>query len=151
MCSMTYVRATETDLPFIIETYEENIDALHGVYRIYDEWKKLFSDEQSRYYIVYRENAVAWFRIDLQDEQFWLGMIHVKPIYHRQGIGKYILSVVEDMAREEGFEQVGIHVTEDNTVARRLYTALGYCVTEIGPCTTADAKERVGYTFKKKI
>jgi len=151
MINITYVRASEMDLPFIIETYEENIDALHGVHRTYDEWKNLILNKQSKYYIVYRENAVAWFRIDLLEEQLWLGMIQVKPVYHHQGIGKYILSVVEDMAREEGFKQVGIHVTEDNTVARRLYTSLGYCLTEIGPCTTADAKERVGYTFKKKI
>lgn len=28
-------------------------------------------------------------------------------------------------------------------------SSAGYAVTEIGPCTTADGAERVGYTFEK--
>ena len=151
MEDMTYVAATENDLPFIMETYDENIGALHGAYRNYDTWKTLFLDRHSKYYIVYKQTPVAWFRIDLEDGEFWLGMLQVKPIYHRQGIGKYILSIIEDMARKEGFRKVGIHTTEDNIAARALYIFAGYCVTEIGPCTTADSQERVGYTFQKEI
>lgn len=151
MWDMTYVVATENDLPFIIETYNENIGALHGACRSYDTWKNLLLDKQSKYYVVYRQTAVAWFRIDLADDEFWLGMLQIKPVYHRQGIGKYILSVIEEMARKEGFQKVGIHTTEDNIAARNLYTSAGYCVTEIGPCTTADSRERVGYTFQKEI
>ena len=78
-------------------------------------------------------------------------MLQVKPISHREGIGKFILSVIEEMAREEGFQKVGIHTTEDNIAARALYASAGYSVTEIGPCTTADSHERIGYTFQKEI
>lgn len=38
-----------------------------------------------------------------------------------------------------------------NLPARALYLSAGYTVTEIGPCTTADGIERVGYTFQKEI
>ena len=149
MTDMVYSVATEKDLPFIIETYNENIDALHGAYKDYDAWEKLISASDSRYYVVYHGHPVAWFRVDLEEDGFWLGMLQVRPCYHHQGIGKYVLTTVETMARKEGFQKVGIHTTEDNTAARSLYTSAGYFVTEIGPCTTADLQERVGYTFIK--
>ena len=59
--------------------------------------------------------------------------------------------VIEKIAKESGYQKIGIHTTEDNTAARTLYLSAGYTVTEIGPCTTADGKERVGYTFQKEI
>lgn len=148
---MKYLLATEEDLGFIIETYNENIESLHGACRDFDSWKKLLSDKKSVYYIVYERKPVAWFRIDFETDELWLGMLQVKPAYHRQGIGKYILSVVEGLAEKEGFRKIGIHTTEDNLTARALYLSAGYEVTEIGPCTTADGKERVGYTFEKEI
>ena len=47
--------------------------------------------------------------------------------------------------------EIGIHTTKDNIIARALYLSAGYTVTEIGSCTTADGRERVGYTFQKEI
>ena len=78
-------------------------------------------------------------------------MLQVNPTYHRKSVGKYILLVVEDIARKRGLKKVDIHTTEDNIAARALYLSADYLVTEIGPCTTADGKKRVGYTFQKVI
>lgn len=143
--------ATESDIAFISEVYEENIAALHGSFRTYETWQELLSDCNTIYYNVYAPEPVGWFRIDLSDEMLWLGMLQVKPAHQRKGIGKYVLSVIEDMAREKGLPKIGIHTTEDNAAARALYASAGYTVTEIGPCTTADGAERVGYTFQKEI
>ncbi len=148
---MKYAIATEDDLKFIQETYDENLTSLHGVYRDIDTWKKLLMDEKNKYYVVCMQERVAWFRMDFEEDELWLGMLQVKPAYHRQGIGRYILSVVEELAVNEGLRKVGIHTTEDNLAARALYLSEGYEVTEIGPCTTADGKERIGYTFEKEI
>lgn len=143
--------ATEKDIPFINETYNDNINSLHGTHRDNVVWKKLLSDENYVYYVVRTTKSVAWFRLDLSENELWLGMLQVKPIYHRKGIGKYILSVVEDIAKEKGYKKIGIHTTEDNIAARNLYLSAGYEVTEIGPCTTADGEERLGYTFQKEL
>ena len=151
MEKLAYFPATEKDIAFINETYEENIDSLHGAHRDMDTWKKLLADKNSAYYVVYADRPVAWFRIDMEDGELWIGMLQVKPVYQRRGVGKYILSVAEDMAREKGCHKIGIHTTEDNTAARTLYLLAGYAITEIGPCTTADGKERVGYTLQKEI
>ena len=107
--------------------------------------------KEHTYYIVKAESPVAWFRIDLEDGGFWLGMLQVKPACQRMGIGRYVLAAIESMARETGYTKVGIHTTEDNLPARALYHSAGYRVTEIGPCTTADGVDRVGYTFHKEL
>lgn len=143
--------ATEKDIVFINEVYHENIESLHGANRTQEAWKPLLEKPEHAYYIVSAEKAVAWFRTDVEDGGFWLGMLQVKPMYHRQGIGKYILSVAEAIAKEGGYKKLGIHTTEDNLAARALYLSAGYAVTEIGPCTTGDGKDRVGYTFCKEI
>ncbi len=148
---MEYIFATEMDIPFIREVYEENIENLHGVHRDVETWRILLKKENTGYYIVRAGEDVAWFRIDEEDGGFWLGMVQVKPDFQRRGIGKYILSVAETMAKKRGFRKLGIHTTEDNLAARALYVSAGYAVTEIGSCTTADGAERVGYTFEKEL
>ncbi len=147
----SYSVATENNIAFINETYHENIESLHGVNRDHDTWKKLLSEQNSTYYIVKADTCIAWFRIDIEDGEFWLGMLQVKPAYQRKGIGKYILSAIQEIAKEKGYTKIGIHTTEDNIAARALYESAGYAVTEIGPCTTADGIARVGYTFQKEI
>lgn len=82
MTELMYSTATGNDIDFIRETYQENIASLHGNHRTNDDWKKLLSDESSQYYIVHRETPVAWFRIDMENGELWIGMIQVKPIYH---------------------------------------------------------------------
>lgn len=154
MTELIYSAATEKDIPFISETYEENMAALHGNPRTCEKWKELLSDKDTLYCIVHIVRAavpVGWFRIESSEDTLWLGMLQVKPAYQRRGVGKYVLSVAEDIAKEKGFCKIGIHTTEDNIAARALYLSAGYAVTEIGPCTTADGVERVGYTFQKGI
>lgn len=151
MDKLIYSVATEKDIAFINETYNENINTLHGVCKNHNAWKELLSDNNCTYYVVSSGNPVAWFRIDVEAEELWIGMLQVKPIYQHKGVGKYILSVVENIAKEKDYKKIGIHTTEDNIAARTLYLSAGYSITEIGPCTTADGKERVGYTLKKEI
>lgn len=151
MADVCYRVATDMDIPFISRTYDRNIAALHGAHRTHGIWQKLLLDPNTIYYIVYTTVPVAWFRIDLSDDMLWLGMLQVEPAYQRKGIGKYILSVAEDITREKGMQRIGIHTTEDNLAARALYASGSYEVTEVGPCTTADGVDRVGYTFQKEI
>ena len=132
MDNLMYSVASEDDIVFINETYNENIDRLHGVQRNVDVWKELMSCKDSTYYVVNAETPVAWFRIDVEDDELWIGMLQVKPMYQHKGIGKYVLSAAENIAREKGYKRIGIHTTKDNIIARALYLSAGYTVTEIG-------------------
>ena len=151
MENLNYYHATENDIPFITQVYNENLEALHGVVRDEAVWEKLLRDESSTYYIVSADMPMAWFRTEVENGQLWLGMLQVKPAYQRKGIGKYILGVFEAMARESDFQSVGIHTTNDNLPAQALYEGAGYHLTEIGPCTTADGIERIGHTYEKTL
>ena len=151
MDNLTYRVATEIDIAFIGEVYHENIESLHGNRRDAETWKKMLSEPDQAYYIVSGETPVAWFRTDLEDGGFWLGMVQVLPRYHRQGVGKFILAAAEAMAKGKGYSKIGVHTTEDNSAARALYQGAGYALTEVGPCFTADGVQRVGYTFEKEI
>jgi GNAT superfamily N-acetyltransferase len=151
MKNLTYRVATEKDIAFIGEVYHENIESLHGNCRNADTWKKLLSEPDKDYYIVGGKTPVAWFRTDVEEGGFWLGMVQVLPEYHRQGVGTFILAAAEAMAKEKGYSKIGVHTTQDNTAARALYQRAGYAQTEIGPCFTADGVERIGYTFEKEL
>ena len=94
---------------------------------------------------------VAWFRTEIIDNILWLSMLQVKTEFQHQGFGKCILSFIENLAKSNNINQLGIHTTEDNIAARNLYQSFGYTVSEIGKCTTADGVERTGYTFIKNI
>lgn len=148
---LEYYLASKSDLPFIIETYNKNIAALHGENRSFKQWEEIFLNPDTKYYIVKKEVPVAWFRLEIENDIMWLGMLQVSPEYQRQGIGKYIISLVESLATDCKIKTVGIHTTEDNLPARGLYESAGYLLTEIGKCTNADGKERIGYTFEKNI
>lgn len=143
--------ATENDIVFLDEVYNENMAALHGIPRTLAYWQEQLALEDRTYYIVYADAPVAWFRTEQEDDILWLGMLQVKPDCQHRGIGRYIAALVERIAKENGFRKIGIHTTEDNTAARVLYLSAGYTVTEIGPCTTADGVGRVGYTFQKDV
>lgn len=149
MNELCFFLAAEEDLPFIAETYQKNIAALHGTDRTLEQWEELLQKPDQHYYVVYSDRPVAWFRLDVEEGGLWLGMLQVDPAYQRQGIGSYILSSTEKIAKEQKLPYVGIHTTEDNLAARALYLRVGYALIEVGPCTTADGKERVGYTFEK--
>lgn len=143
--------ASKTDIHFIAETYNQNIHKLHGTYRTFEDWSKLLNDENSTYYIVSTTKPVAWFRTEIIDNVLWLSMLQVKSEFQHQGFGKCILSFIEDFAKSNNINQLGIRTTEDNIVARNLYQSFGYTVSEIGKCTTADGVERTGYIFIKNI
>ncbi len=41
MATLMYSKATEKDIDFIRETYQENIASLHGNHRTNDDWKSI--------------------------------------------------------------------------------------------------------------
>lgn len=151
MTKIQYIKATAQDIPFINRVYTENMAALHGIERNEETWKALLSEKNSIYYIVYTTQPVAWFRLDTEEDGLWLGMLQVCRACQRRGIGRAVLSAAETIVRESGGESLGIHTTQDNLAARSLYTACGYTLSEMGPCTTADGVERLGCTFCKKL
>lgn len=151
MTQIRYGIATQEDIDFIDGVYTQNMAALHGTPRSRETWKALLAEQNTKYYIIYTDAPVGWFRLDREADGVWLGMLQIKPACQRRGIGSATLAAAEQLAREQGFSALGIHTTQDNLPARALYASCGYACAEIGPCTTADGVRRVGYTFRKKL
>ena len=148
---MNYRKVNADDIPFISEVYSLNIKAVHGNVRDFKMWSEIISDKGKEHYIVFDQEPVGFFRIDMMDNSLELGMLQIHPKYQHQGIGKYIIKEVEQIAKNKGVDTVIIHTTEDNKIAQKLYISSGYTLMEIGECTTADGASRIGYTYLKNL
>lgn len=63
----------------------------------------------------------------------YLSNLAVSPLYRRQGIALKLLHRCEDIAREWGFNDLYLHVLENNQPAKRLYFDRGYRLHYIEP------------------
>jgi len=55
----------------------------------------------------------------------------VEEMFRGRGYGRSIMLLLEEKAREMGLKSLGLHVFGSNQVARRLYEAVGYEVTNV--------------------
>jgi ribosomal protein S18 acetylase RimI-like enzyme len=55
-----------------------------------------------------------------------LQRIYVDTAAHGKGVGKRLISEVEDMARSQGFRNMWLGVWEENHKAREIYEKMGY-------------------------
>lgn len=61
----------------------------------------------------------------------YLSNLAVCSRYRRRGIAQKLLSACELMVRERGFEDLYLHVLEDNNSARQLYFKAGYSLKQM--------------------
>lgn len=68
----------------------------------------------------------------MKPKQLYLSNLAVDPTCRRQGVAQQLLRTCERFAREWGFQDLYLHVMEDNTQAQQLYLKAGYqlCHTE---------------------
>ena len=148
---ITYRPINESDINAIKSIYELNIQYLHGVFRSVDEWKTIINENKNHYVVIFKKEIVAWFRIDFEDKQMFLGMLQVSPKYKRKGIGTYIINVFETLAIQKNHPVVYIHTTKDNDAAISFYQKNGYQIFSEEECQTADGVSRIGLTLKKHL
>jgi len=61
----------------------------------------------------------------------YLSNLAVHPEYRRQGVAQELLSNCEKTAREWGFDEIYLHVLENNHAARQLYYQAGYRLEQV--------------------
>ncbi len=57
--------------------------------------------------------------------------IEIRAEARGRGYGRAALLAIEPLARELGYDAIGLHVFGDNTVARELYRTSGYIETDV--------------------
>jgi ribosomal protein S18 acetylase RimI-like enzyme len=63
---------------------------------------------------------------NLDDRYPYISNLAVSNSYRRQGVAKQLLLKCEQIARDWGYQDISLHVLEDNYPARRLYFDSGY-------------------------
>lgn len=59
-------------------------------------------------------------------KQAYVFLLYVAADYRRQGLGKALMTYAQRWAKEQGYNQIGLQVFEDNAIALSLYNQLGY-------------------------
>lgn len=75
------------------------------------------------------------FPLELRPSNYpYLSNLAVSSKYRRRGIAQKLLSVCETIVQERGFQNLYLHVLEDNYKARQLYVKAGYGLKQIEFC-----------------
>ncbi|MCX4256573.1 MAG: GNAT family N-acetyltransferase [Oscillospiraceae bacterium] len=151
----------EKNIRFLSELLnnESIIAALHSERLSYDGWLEVYrkywkEDTDEKHFIMFFEGTPAgWFKINGLDgkDTACLSMLAIAPEYQRKGLGKAAVSFFEKYISDRGFSSAGIHTTEDNSAAQKLYKKCGYEVTEHFETVTGDGSKMMSYTFFKKF
>jgi ribosomal protein S18 acetylase RimI-like enzyme len=59
-------------------------------------------------------------------KHWWVWDIEIAAAFQGRGIGRWVMGMAEDCARQRGANEIGLTVFADNVAARRLYDDLGY-------------------------
>lgn len=144
---VTYREADEHDLPAIIELATDMV--LHSVspfrpvgaeqvrhYRREDlqSLPEILAMEQSGIFVALDQARVVGHIIVVAHQkdsstgtpQAWIYDVSVHPGYWGQGVGRHLLELAEQFARQQGMGAIGLGVTLANHRAHRFYLQQGY-------------------------
>jgi ribosomal protein S18 acetylase RimI-like enzyme len=151
----------EKDIAFLSELLNEGqiIASLHNAVMSYEEWLDTYrkywkDDDDEKHFIIHEdENPVGWIKLNglKNPGTAWISMLAVSTKQQKKGIGYRAVTFAEEYVKSRGFAKIGIHTTEDNLIAQKLYKKCGYSIIEYGACTTGDGVQRMGYTFMKNL
>ena len=101
-----------------------------------DEFVQWFQNNKPEWYIV-REDGTpfGYFRTSKRNEKshsIWIGM-DIHPDFRGKGLAKQAYAKFFRALRAEGYENLSLEVLSHNFVARKLYQALGFAITERSP------------------
>lgn len=65
------------------------------------------------------------YRPELDDRAMYLSKLYLLPACHGQGIGKYALERLQDIAKEEGLDSLYLYVNKRNVKAIQAYQRFG--------------------------
>lgn len=80
--------------------------------------------------LIFRALPLVFIKETMRNEYFLSNLV-VKRQYRNKGIGKKMLHHAEDLAKEAGFNRIGLVVDLDNQKARHFYDKNGYKVKAI--------------------
>ncbi len=72
----------------------------------------------------------AMWGYDAEEDSHWIGGLVIDAKYQGKGYGRTAMeAILEHLARQPGYREAALSYEPENTVARRLYTSLGFVET----------------------
>ncbi|MEC4983683.1 MAG: GNAT family N-acetyltransferase [Oscillatoria sp. PMC 1076.18] len=90
----------------------------------------------------------SWF--DSNSDHLYISNLAVSKSYRRQGIARRLLAGCDRTALEWGFNEIYLHVLENNAHARQLYSGCGYRLQQAEPSLAAWLFQRPRRLFLHK-
>lgn len=78
------------------------------------------------------------------EDSWYLNTLFVDEQARQQGLGRFLVELCGDVAAENGFSSLSLHVWADNAPARRLYSHLGFKVHSQIPLELPNRPPREG-------
>ena len=97
-----------------------------------DTVKKLFSEQTPLWWIDFKLDTIGCLWLGNAIDQgsgesyTYIFLIYVKPEHRKKGLGKELINIAENWAKEKGDRQIGLQVFINNKSAINLYEKLGY-------------------------
>ena len=87
-----------------------------------------------------------------RDEDLYVANLAVAPRWRRQGVGSYLLEVINDLACERGLTRVTLDVQEENLAAQLCYKKAGFRAVRIRPRMYPGTFGRQdGYRMERRV
>ena len=127
------------DIFYITQVYNEGIEdrtaTLETKLKTVDEMKSWFLCRDDRYKVIVIEDdkgqIVGWASFNIFNfKECYKGVadisIYIKGSARGNGVGKILLTHLMEIAKEQGFYKVVLHMIALNLVAKKLYQSLGF-------------------------
>lgn len=125
------MKATDNDIPALI-VLEKEVYSGHTPWSSFSFKTELEKRKNSLYLVVYNaSNLVAFIGARFHPREAHITNIAVAPAYQNQHIGRRLLELMIERARQNQSECVSLEVRIDNQVAKHLYRSLGFEATFI--------------------
>ncbi len=125
------MKATDNDIPALI-VLEKEVYSGHTPWSSFSFKTELEKRKNSLYLVVYNaSNLVAFIGARFHPREAHITNIAVAPAYQNQHIGRRLLELMIDRARQNQSECVSLEVRIDNQIAKHLYRSLGFEATFI--------------------
>lgn len=118
--------ANPSDAPILVELQKlcYPIDSIWSEELLFNE---MTYNTKSLYLIMYDKNLpIAFIGAWIKDDECHISNLVTNPSYQRQGIGYYLLSQVEQIARLEKCKYYTLEVRVSNLKAQSLYKSFGF-------------------------
>jgi ribosomal protein S18 acetylase RimI-like enzyme len=114
--------------------------------------RRLIQSQTSATWIAEEENDMAGFAIvewslTTRGVRAYIPTIEVTPVQRKKGVGRELLSRLEDSAQEAGAATIDLHVDTENAGAIHLYESRGY--TRMGKDDHFYAPGRGAFLYRK--